>query len=78
MKKNNKKNKKVAVANKAAVVRKARTEFRKAYGDHVFNSVWNILTGGRRGYLLTRSASAIKAHITRGTYDQFLVNCNFV
>lgn len=75
MKKNNKK---IVAAKKASLVRKARSEFRKTHGDHVYNMVWNILTGGRRGYVFTSSAPAIKAHITRGTYDRFLVNCNFV
>lgn len=66
-------------AKKAAVTRERRNAFIKKYGDKVFSAVWGHVSGIPDDELVDlceisrRSLAAIKANLTRGVYDRFIV-----
>lgn len=63
------KNKKSVAARKAATTKARRNQLRATYGENTYLAVRAFLRGEPT---LNRSDSAVKANLTRGTYDRFL------
>lgn len=67
---------------KAARTARARREFRNRYGNDTYNVVRWLVKGKTSGEVATRtgvsvgSVAAIRANLTRGTYDEVLTGCN--
>lgn len=68
-------------AKKAALTRAGRKELRDAYGNMTYDVLSALLHENLdpvdNFYYTSGTVAAIKAHLTRGTYDWVLNSCNF-
>lgn len=77
------KNTKKNAAKRANVTRAARKAFLSRYGCDTYDVVKLTLKGQTTEQILTTTmlwrttVAAIRANLTRGTYDTYLKNCNF-